>query len=249
MSSSLNSYNLPKNCLSREVLDRIRSGKNFTVFHGTPVTPNSIFIDHLRFRNVLISYARPDQFKLAKVHAKEIMIDNGAFSIWNKNKRLKNPKPTTWDAYYEWIDEIYADITEFILPDVIDGSEAENDALLKDCSLMNGIPVWHVNESFERLERLASDYPYIAFGSAGEYGTLGTKKWHDKVGKAMRIISDTEGYPQVKVHMLRCLNHKIFGMYPFESGDSTNLARNHARDTPEKILNRLSDKDGLTRMN
>ena len=175
------------------------------------------------------------------------MIDNGAFSIWMQNKKRGKKKTISWDPYYTWIDSIYADITEFILPDVIDGSEEDNDALLTECNLMNGIPVWHVNESFERLGRLASDYPYIAFGSAGEFSTLGTEKWNKKVSTAMSLLSDKDGVPLVKVHMLRCLNHKIFGNFAFHSGDSTNLARNHSRDTPEKILARLSDKDGLER--
>ncbi len=236
---------IPKNCLSRDVLERIRSGRNFTVYHGTPITPNDVFREHMHFRNALVSYARPDQFELAKVHAKEIMIDNGAFSIWMQSKKKGKVKATSWDGYYGWIDQIYADITEFILPDVIDGSEEDNDALLTECSLMNGIPVWHVNESFDRLERLAADYPYIAFGSAGEYGTLGTAKWNEKVDHAMSLLSDDDGIPLVKVHMLRCLNHKIFSRYAFYSGDSTNLARNHARDTPEKILDRLSIRDGM----
>lgn len=235
----------PKNCLPRDVLDRIRSGKNFMVYHGTPITPNSVFEEHMRFRNVLVSFARPDQFKLSLEHAKEIMIDNGAFSIWTRNKRSSNPKKTNWDSYFKWIDEIYSDITEFILPDVIDGSEEENDHLLTECSLMNGMPVWHVNESYDRLERLAADYPYIAFGSAGEYGTLGTDKWNKKVSGAMKLLSDDDDVPVIKVHMLRCLNHKVFSNFAFYSGDSTNLARNHARDTPQKILSRLSDKDGL----
>lgn len=235
--------NIPKNCLPGEVLKRIRSGKNFKVYHGTPITPNNVFEEHIPFRNALVSFARPDQFNLAKKYAKEIMIDNGAFSIWSKSKKAKNKAVTNWDCYFKWIEDIYPDITEFILPDVIDGSEAENDALLNECSLMNGIPVWHVNESFERLERLAADYPYIAFGSAGEFSVLGTKKWHEKVGRAMKILSDEDGYPNTRVHMLRCLNHKIFSKYPFYSGDSTNLARNHARDTPEKILERLENKD------
>jgi len=237
----------PANCLSRDVLERIRHGKNFTVYHGTPITPNRVFEEHMRFRNVLVSFARPDQFELAKIHAKEIMIDNGAFSIWTQNKRRGKKKTISWDPYYAWIDEIYADITEFILPDVIDGSEEDNDALLTECNLMNGIPVWHVNESFARLERLASDYPYIAFGSAGEFSTLGTTAWNRRVSTAMRILSDDDGVPLTKVHMLRCLNHKIFSKYAFYSGDSTNLARNHSRDTPEKILERLSGKDGLKR--
>ena len=33
-----------------------------------------------------------------------------------------------------------------------------------------------------------------------------------------------------------------------DGGDSTNLARNHARDTPEKILGRLEDKDSLQKI-
>ncbi len=44
----------------------------------------------------------------------------------------------------------------------------------------------------------------------------------------MRVICNKDGFPMVKIHMLRCLNPKIFTKLPFFSGDSTNLAQNHS---------------------
>ena len=55
----------------------------------------------------------------------------------------------------------------------------------------------------------------------------------------MRIICNSDGIPQTKIHMLRCLNPKVFTKYPFYSGDSTNLARNHSRDGWQQILERI----------
>ncbi len=59
------------------------------------------------------------------------------------------------------------------------------------------------------------------------------------MNEAMKIVCDNTGKPKVKIHMLRCLNPKIFTQYPFYSGDSTNLARNHSRDGWHQILSRI----------
>ena len=201
-------------------------------YHGTPVTPRNIFFKALTNRNALISFANPQDIKVAFENCNKVILDNGAFSMWTKKKK------TDWNKYYDWVKE-HSNRDFYFIPDVIDGSEIENDALLKDNPFSDGVPIWHIAESFERLERLASDYDFIAFGSSGEYSELGTEKWHRKMNEAMRVICNKDGEPQVKIHMLRCLNPKIFTKYAFFSGDSTNLARNHHRDGWENILNRI----------
>ena len=201
-------------------------------YHGTPITPQTVCADVLHGRNALISWATPQDIGIAFANCEKVILDNGAFSFWGKDV-----KPN-WDDYYKWVN-LYRKREFFFIPDVIDGSEADNDALLKDNPYKDGVPVWHVAESLERLERLAADYEYIAFGSSGEFRKLGTQKWHDRMNEAMHVVCDRDGVPRIKIHMLRCLNPDLFLMYPFHSGDSTNLAQNHKRDTWQKILSRL----------
>lgn len=147
-------------------------------------------------------------------------------------------KKTKWEEYYKWV-ESHHNREFFFIPDVIDGNEKENDELLKYNHFKDGVPVWHIHESLDRLERLSSDYEIVAFGSSGEYSELGTREWHMRIDEAMRVICDDDGFPQTKIHMLRCLNPEIFTKYPFYSGDSTNLARNHARDGAKNIIDRI----------
>lgn len=202
-------------------------------YHGTPITPKSVFKDAVSDKNVLISYAHSGDLNRALKYCNKICLDNGAFSFWTKGKTVD------WTKYYQWVQENYDRIEFFIIPDVIDGTEEENDELLKNNKLDKGIPVWHVAESFERLKRLMKDFDYIAIGSSGEFSELGTEQWHRRMNEVMKIVCDNKGVPKVKIHMLRCLNAKIFTQYPFHSGDSTNLARNHARDGWRQILGRI----------
>lgn len=207
-------------------------------FYGTPLSPIKIFEEALTGKNVLIPFPRRDDFNRAVQLCNKIMIDNGAFTFWTKKKAIN------WEDYYTWVDKVMDQIDYFIIPDVIDGTEEENDQLIKDFFISyssmkcKAIPVWHIDESFDRLERLMDTFDYIAFGSSGDFATLGTKEWHARMHEVMGIVCNKRGRPKVKIHMLRCLNPKIFTRYPFYSGDSTNLARNHKRDGWEAIINR-----------
>lgn len=201
-------------------------------FHGTPITPKSVFLEHMKGRNALVSFAHPQDAYLCFSNCKKVILDNGAFSFW------KTGKATNWEEYYKWV-EAHSNREFFFIPDVIDGTEKENDDLLKDNSFSDGVPVWHIHESFERLERLSADYGFVAFGSSGEFAELGTDIWHKRMNEAMRVVCNDNGEPLVKIHMLRCLSPVIFTKYPFYSGDSTNLARNHARDGAKQIIDRI----------
>jgi len=213
-------------------------------YHGTPITPERVFNEVMPNRNALVSYAHPHDLKKALKQCNKVCLDNGAFSFWTKGKSVD------WNNYYSWVFDVYSYIDFFIIPDVIDGSEEDNDNLIADylrrvvdVDNRKGVPVWHVAESFDRLFRLMDSFDYICIGSSGEYSTLGTKTWHKRMNDVMRIVCDSDGIPKVKVHMLRCLDPRIFTMYPFYSGDSTNLARNHSRDGAWQIVNRIEKYD------
>lgn len=208
-------------------------------YHGTPITPKSVFAEAMEGRNVLISFAQAQDLIKAIGFCSKIMIDNGAFTFWKTNR-----KPD-WNKYYDFVSKHLHNISYFFIPDVIDGTEEENDLLIDEYlnskSLVGNkaIPVWHIHESFDRLKRMMTMFDYIAIGSSGEYSTIGTKDWHERMREAMKVICCKDGIPKVKIHMLRCLNHRVFTKYPFYSGDSTNLARNHHRDGLWTIINRV----------
>lgn len=214
-------------------------------YHGTPITPMSVFKEAVTNKNVLISYAHRGDLNRALQYCNKICLDNGAFSFWTKGKTID------WNKYYEWVEDNYERIEFFIIPDVIDGTEEENDQLIESYCLWErekgnwnkrkwkGIPVWHLGDSINVLKKMVDSFNYIAFGSSKEYSTLGTEKWHKRMNEAMKIVCDKNGKPIRKIHMLRCLDAKIFTKYPFYSGDSTNLARNHSRDGWKQILNRI----------
>lgn len=205
-------------------------------YHGTPITPKEVFNSSMINRCCLIPFTERRDFERAVKICRRIIIDNGAFTIWRKGICID------WNDYYDWIDDIYSDINNFFIPDVIDGSEEENNMLIEYYKKRyradkKGIPVFHLNESLHRLVRLMEDFEYIAIGSSGKYNKLGTEKWHKRMNDVMAILCNIDGIPKVKIHMLRCLNPKIFTMYPFFSGDSTNLAQNHTIYNSEKGSN------------
>ena len=111
---------------------------------------------------------------------------------------------------------------------MIDGTERENDELVSEWPHgVRGAPVWHMNESIDRLVWLADEWPRVCIGSSGEFETIGTQRWHHRMQAAMNALCG-EGAPPVWIHMLRGL--ALGGSeYPFASMDSTDIARNHAR--------------------
>ena len=212
-----------------------------TKYHGTPLTPNSVLVKALTGYKALIPFPRPENLNTCLEICSSICIDNGAFSVWKQGITID------WNDFYKWLTPIVPNpkVDFFLIPDVIDGTEKENDKLVREYNenyrnklLNKGIPIWHINESLARLERLSNQFDYIAFGSAGEYSVLGTPQWHEKITKAFDVVCNEDGVP-LKIHMLRCLNSKIFTKYPFYSGDSTSLAQNH-KITTRRGLNQKS---------
>lgn len=195
-------------------------------YHGGPITPESCALRCWKGRHAFVSWAHPVQIKLAATVCQSFALDNGAFSLWRAGK------PVDWDAYYRWADQWlrHPACDWAIIPDVIDGSEAENDVLIRQWPFgFKGVPVWHLNESVDRLVRLADDWPRIALGSAAEYDVSIPANCLHRLAEALPAIS-VDGTPLVKLHGLRMLNPYIVTAVPLSSADSTNVARNIGMD-------------------
>lgn len=192
---------------------------------GLPITPEPCAYVAIRGGHAFVSYFRPDQLSLAAEVCQSFAIDNGAFSAWRSGNPVKD-----WAAFYDWAADCQRIPTcDFaVVPDVIDGTEEQNDALLAEWPLPRhfGAPVWHLHESLERLVRLVNEWPRVCFGSSGEFDTPGSPAWWDRMRLAMLVACDMRGRPLAKFHGLRMLNPKIFTRLPFASADSTNIARN-----------------------
>lgn len=193
-------------------------------YHGGPITPDSVALKAWAGRHAFVSFAHPGQIGLAAEVCQSFALDNGAFSLW------KAGKPVDWSRYYTWVRNWsrHPGFDFAVIPDVIEGSEAENDALLDQWPLPRhlGAAVWHVNESIDRLVRLASSWPLVCIGSSGEFDVRRPAAFLTRAREALGAICDGDGYPICKLHGLRMLNPTVFSQLPLSSADSTNVARN-----------------------
>ena len=151
------------------------------------------------------------------------MLDNGAFSLWRKGR------PTDWPGYYSWADEwLNFPTTWGVIPDVIDGSEEEQDELLRQWPFgLRGAPVWHMNESIERLLSLLDRWPRVCIGSTSAFAVVLSDAWQSRMDRVWNEIASRHSrLPWV--HMLRGM--ATSGQkWPFASVDSTDIARNHSK--------------------
>lgn len=193
-------------------------------YHGGPITPETCALRAWRGRHACISWAAPDQIKLAASVCQSFILDNGAFSKWKAGIEVDWEDCYWW--YGVWLRHPACDWA--LIPDVIGGTEEENDALIGDWPFHKdaGVPVWHLNESVERLERLAHDWQRVALGSAAEYDVSSPSKCIARLRDVLPKICDGDGYPFTKLHGLRMLNPVVVEAIPLASADSTNVARN-----------------------
>lgn len=175
-----------------------------------------------------MSFRHSEQLPLAMQLCQSFAVDNGAFSAWVSGKPVKD-----WSGYYEWVKSIerHPAFDFAVIPDVIDGSEKDNDALVEEWPWLRlapwiGAPVWHMHESPERLRRLADRFPRVCIGSSGRFSQIGTSQWWGRMADAFKAICNAAGEPMCKLHGLRMLDPKIFSRLPLSSADSTNIGRN-----------------------
>lgn len=195
-------------------------------YHGTPI--GGTRQDAARFlmgRHALVPFPRQEDIGIVSEVCQSFVLDNGAYSVWTRGDKLDVIGFTYW--VYQW--HRHPGFDWALIPDVIDGSESDNDALLADWPVelkRAGVPIWHLHESIDRLVRLANEWHVVALGSSGEWGTPGTKKWWLRMRESLHAICDESGQPICKLHGLRMLSPRVFSKLPLASADSTNVARN-----------------------
>lgn len=214
-------------------------------YHGTPLggTRDSVAkFCAAQPRHFLVPWKRCEDLPIVSSHCAGFCLDNSAFSAWKAGAPIAD-----WSPYMDWV-RSWCQHPSFdfaIIPDVIDGSEKDNDRLIRDwvqwdgwtvndsgseyehiaaCTV--GVPVWHLHESLERLDRLTRGWYRVALGSSGDFATIGTDRWDRRMAEAFGVICDSDGRPRCKVHGLRMLARDIVEAYPFSSCDSTNVAQN-----------------------
>lgn len=180
-------------------------------------------------KHACVSFAHPGQMEVAAELCQSVILDNGAFSAWKGDKQFD------FDGFVGWVERWYRHPTVdwYVMPDVIDGTEDDNlkmrvrwgKSVSKEI-YARGVPVWHLNESLGVLSELVNAYDRICIGSSGQFSSIGTPVWWQRIAEAMAVICDAEGFPKVKLHGLRMLDPTIFSHLPFSSADSTNVARN-----------------------
>jgi hypothetical protein len=193
-------------------------------YHGTPV--GGTRQDVARFllgRHALVPFPRQDDVGAVAEACQSFCFDNGAFSVWKRGEVLDV------DGYCRWVYDWYRHpgFDWALIPDVIDGTEEDNDALLRDWPMhLPGVPVWHLHESFSRLKRLCINHRTVALGSSGQWANPGTSGWWGRMSEAMNAICDKGGRPMARLHGLRMLDPAIFTKLPLASADSTNASVN-----------------------
>jgi hypothetical protein len=199
---------------------------NIVHYHGTPVWGDAGSVHRIAVggAGAFVSYLRPDQLAASIKYANSVAIDNGAFSAWMRGLKID------WREFYQWLIPHYhhPKVSFFIIPDVVEGGESENDALIKElprCFRGKAVPVWHLHESLDRLVELCKEWPRVCFGSSGQYAVIRTAHWHRRMQDAFETIYCKHGFHTL-IHGLRMLDGRVMGNYPLATADSTNLACN-----------------------
>ena len=193
-------------------------------YHGTPITARRVLLT-LKGRHFCVSFAAPSDVEVCHQIGQSVMLDNGAFSVW---KRGIEPD---WQGYYAWTDEwLNVPSTWAVIPDVIVGDAEQNALLIEQWPHGDrGAPVWHLHEPIVRLLRLVDEWPRVCFGSSGEYATVLSPSWRERVTEAFDEVSKRHKR-MPWIHMLRGMNLVKFD-WPFASVDSADVARNHQSES------------------
>lgn len=197
-------------------------------FHGGPIwggEGDELIKALYRGGGALVSFHRPDQIKRIIPLDCELVLDNGAFSVWMNSTRkgVIVDWDKHWSKYYRWVDSLYDRISWFIVPDVIGGSDEENDALLEKVPeeiIGKAVPVWHSEGSLERLGRLCERFDRVAIGCMGKHKSIRSKAWRERMDEVFDFVYIQNKF-DVKIHGLRALDVRALSQYPFASADSS----------------------------
>lgn len=229
--------------------------------HALPITGSEVFAT-VAGRNYLVSYETTarSQADAAEAVGQTLWFDPGAFTRYRKLvKALKARReagefisaddeyellhaPHDWRPYYDWLDaRLDRPTTLAIIPDVIDAASQIQDSLIAEWPFgKKGVPVFHIHHSHERMLRLLDEWPWVAFGSAGEFWEILSDDWSRRMDFLWNEISKRHRRtPQT--HMLRGMQLVLAPHpYPFASVDSSDVGQNHNR--PQNTARAMMDR-------
>ncbi len=199
-------------------------------YHGLPITPGTSALKAIGAGHAFVSHAHTQQVDLAVEHCQSFALDNGAFSAWKSGKPVSD-----WTQFFEWADELsrLPNCDFVVIPDVIDGDLNAQTALIGKFlqhfghrGMSIGAPVFHLHEPVEHARYLSRAWQRVCIGSSGQYSTVGTSDWWERMYEVVGAMCDFRGRPNCKIHGLRMLNPDVFSRLPLSSADSTNIGRN-----------------------
>lgn len=205
-------------------------------YHGSPMWGNvkidkgkKIWCGDVLYKDscALVSYAheRYKQIKKISPICKSLILDCGAFTFYQRGIKTDS---AFWAGYYSYVLAHYSLIDWFVIPDVIGGGEKDNDMLLKELPASirgKGVPVWHSDESMDRLERLCSEFGRVCVGLVREHKPATSKEATRILTEAFECIYIKNNF-NVKIHGLAMLDGRVLGKFPFDSADSSFVATN-----------------------
>jgi len=212
-------------------------------YHGLPLTPDEN-LAFLAGRHFCLSYAtargRPTQVRKAIALGQSILWDNGAYSAKTKGVSFDE------EGFYAWVAPNLGHPHWAVVPDVIDGTVAEQRPLVARWPFARelGAPVWHLGLPTDYLLELVDAWPKVCFGSAGNYWQIGSQVWRRRMDEAFdALLSRRRQLPWI--HGLRMLG-QVGCEWPLASADSVNVARNYktARTCPGCMAHRIDQVNG-----
>ena len=204
-------------------------------YHGTPLTPRAALLT-MAGKHFCVPFSDPRDADTCQAIAQSIMFDSGAFSAFRGGREVE------WSAYYTFLEPRLGHPHWAVVPDVIDGDTAAQEALVAGWPFPQalGAPVWHLGLPIDYLLHLAGDgWPKLCFGSSAQYWQVGSAEWCRRVDEAFTALAKRYHYLP-HIHMLRGLA-MAGDRWPFASADSVNVARNY-KDTsadPERMARRI----------
>jgi len=211
--------------------------------YGLPLNPLSA-LEQLKGASFCVSYATRKKLNkqlddAIRLVGEEgiLLVDNGAYSAWRSGVDTMNDEAYL-EGFADWANDILDRCPQAIavLPDVIDGTEAQNAELVAQTMTMiepeRSMPVWHMHESLDYLLYLCESFGHVAIGSSGAYAKVETPAWRERIAAAFAAIDAWElagegAYVRPRIHMMRA--QSMAHLFPFDSSDSTNVAMNHGR--------------------
>lgn len=144
----------------------------------------------------------------------DLFLDSGAFSAWSQGVEIDIQEYIQFIKDHQDIIDVYANL------DVIGEAEGtyQNQKIMENAGL-NPMPVFHQGEPEKYLRRYLRNNSYIGLGGMVGTSAISLSPWLDRLFS--EYLTDSQGFPKVKVHGFGLTSLKLMLRYPWYSVDST----------------------------